>query len=160
MESKQPALQQPVPLCPSAQPAMPGSMAFGIVLPNPANAEEPRVAWIEKPIPVTDELLAMTAPVPPTQVFRFTAPCQEHACSHFDGHDCRLATRLVQLMPAVDSSLPACRIRPTCRWFLQEGKAACQRCPQIVTFSVNPTEQLSIAATPYGYPQPDQTTAS
>ena len=100
---------------------------------------------------VTDELLAMTAPVPPTQVFRFTAPCQEGACSHFDGRDCRLATRLVQLMPAVDSTLPACRIRPTCRWFLQEGKAACQRCPQIVTFSVNPTEQLSIAATPYGH---------
>ena len=60
----QPAPERPVPLCPSAQPAMPGSMAFGIVLPNPANAEEPRVAWIEKPIPVTDELLAMTAPVP------------------------------------------------------------------------------------------------
>ena len=36
---------------------------------------------------ITDELLAMTAPVPPTQVFRFTAPCQEGACSHFDGHD-------------------------------------------------------------------------
>jgi hypothetical protein len=94
----------------------------------------------------------MTAPVPPTQVFRFTAPCQEGACSHFDGHDCRLATRLVQLMPAVDAGLPACRIRPTCRWFTQEGKAACMRCPQIVTFSVNPTDQLSLAATPYGYP--------
>ena len=105
-QTKQPTL------CPSAQPAMPGSMAFGIVLPNPENAEEPRVAWIEKPIPVTDELLAMTAPVPPTQVFRFTAPCAEGACCHFDGHDCRLATRLVQLMPAVDSTLPPAASAP------------------------------------------------
>jgi hypothetical protein len=45
-------------------------------------------------------------------------------------------------------SLPACRIRPDCRWFVQEGRAACLRCPQIVTYSVNPTEELSLAATP------------
>ena len=124
----EPAPQQSVPLCPSAQPAMPGSMAFGVVLPNPANAEEPRVAWIEKPIPVTDELLAMTAPVPPTQVFRFTAPCQEGACSHYDGHDCRLATRLVQLMPAVDSSLPACRISPAHRFPAKPKRSIPTRC--------------------------------
>ncbi|GAC1359916.1 MAG: hypothetical protein NVSMB3_07700 [Acidobacteriaceae bacterium] len=112
--------------------------------------EEPRVAWLERPVPVTDELLALTGSVPPTQVLRVSAPCQEHLCCHFDGHDCNLATRLVQLMPAVDASLPACRIRADCRWFTQEGRAACLRCPQIVTFSVNPTEELSRAATPQG----------
>jgi hypothetical protein len=53
------------------------------------------------------------------QVLRIAAPCQEKACCHFDGTDCRLATRLVQLIPAVVESLPACRIRPDCRWFLQ-----------------------------------------
>jgi hypothetical protein len=61
-------------LCPSAQPAMAGSMAFGVVT---GTAEEPRVAWIEKPVPVTGDLLALTGPVPPTQVLRFSAPCQE-----------------------------------------------------------------------------------
>jgi hypothetical protein len=134
-------------LCPSAQPAMAGSMAFAVVAGSP---EEPRVAWLERPVPVTDELLAMTGPVPPTQVLRFTAPCAEGACCHFDGADCRLANKLVQLMPAVDSSLPACRIRQDCRWFAQEGRAACMRCPQIVTYSVNPTAELSMAATPEG----------
>ena len=126
---------------------MPGSMAFGVVAGTP---EEPRVAWLERPIPVTQELLALTGSVPPAQVLRITAPCQEHLCCHYDGHECNLATRLVQLMPTVDTSLPACRIRADCRWFTQEGKAACMRCPQIVTFSVNPTEQLSLAATPQG----------
>jgi hypothetical protein len=134
-------------LCPSAQPDMAGSMAFGVIS---GTAEEPRVAWIEKPVPVTADLLALTGPVPPTQVLRFTAPCQEAACCHFDGKDCQLATKLVQLMPAVPGPLPPCRIRQDCRWFVQEGRAACQRCPQIVTYSVNPTEQLSIAATPAG----------
>src|SRR5277367_7104435 len=112
---------------------MPGSMAFGVITRMPL---EPRVTWIERPVPVTDDLLALAGPVPPTQVLRFAAPCQETACCHFDGKDCQLATRLVQLMPAVDDSLPPCRIRPDCRWFKQEGRAACQRCPQIVTYSV------------------------
>lgn len=124
---------------------MPGSMAFGVVA---GTVDEPRVRWIEKPIPLTDDLLALTAPLPPAQVLRIAAPCQEKACCHFDGHDCRLATRLVQLLPALADALPPCRIRPDCRWFVQEGKAACARCPQIVTYSVNPTEELSIAATP------------
>ena len=126
---------------------MAGSMAFGVI---GGTAENPRVQWIEKPVPVTDELMALTAPVPPAQVLRITAPCQEQACCHFDGTDCRLATKLVQLLPAVADSLPPCQIRADCRWFVQEGRAACYRCPQIVTFSVNPTQELSLAATPEG----------
>ncbi len=134
-------------LCPSARPEMHGAMAFGVVA---GSADEPRVAWLERPVPVTEELLAMTGPVEPTQVLRIAAPCAKGACCHFDGADCRLANRLVQLMPAVDSSLPPCRIRQDCRWFAQEGRAACMRCPQIVTCSVNPTPELSLAATPQG----------
>ena len=132
-------------LCPSAQPEMEGSFAFGVV---GGTAEDPRVAWIEKPVPVTGDLLALTGAVPPTRVLRIAAPCQENACCHFDGTDCRLATKLVQLMPAVAESLPPCRIRPDCRWFQQEGRAACAVCPQIVTYSVNPSEKLAQAATP------------
>lgn len=132
-------------LCPSAQPQIPGSVAFGVVT---GAADHPRVAWIERPVPVTSELLALTTPVPPTQVLRIAAPCQEKACCHFDGTDCRLATRLVQLMPAVVESLPPCRIRPDCRWFLQEGSAACRVCPQVVTYCVDPSPDMNAAATP------------
>jgi hypothetical protein len=130
-------------LCPSAQPEIAGSVAFGVVS---GTAENPRVAWIETTVPVTSDLLALTGAVPPTQVLRIAAPCQEKACCHFDGRDCRLANRLVQLIPEVSASLPPCRIRSDCRWFLQEGGAACRRCPQIVTYSVNPNENLSLAA--------------
>jgi hypothetical protein len=132
-------------LCPSAQPGMAGSVAFGVV---GGTTEEPRVSWIEKPVPVTGDLLALTGPVPPTQVLRIAAPCQENSCCHFDGADCRLATKLVQLIPPVTQSLPPCRIRPDCRWFVQEGRAACAVCPQIVTYSLNPSEELTEAATP------------
>jgi hypothetical protein len=124
---------------------MPGSVAFGVIT---GSADGRRVAWIEQPVPVTAELLALTAPLPPTRVLRIAAPCQEGACCHFDGADCRLAARLVQLLPAASESLPACRIRPDCRWFLQEGKEACRRCPEIVTYTVEPSEELRQAATP------------
>jgi len=132
-------------LCPSAQPDIAGSVAFGVV---GGTAAEPRVAWLERPVPVSADLLALTGPVPATQVLRIAAPCQEQSCCHFDGTNCRLATKLVQLIPPVVSALPPCRIRPDCRWFTQEGRSACERCPQIVTYCVEPSEQLSTAATP------------
>lgn len=132
-------------MCPSAPPEIPGSVAFGVIA---GSAEEPRVAWIERPVPVTSELLSMTAPVAPTQVLRFAAPCQEKACCHFDGVDCRLATRLVQQIAPVVESLPPCQIRPDCRWFKQEGKSACRVCPQVVTFCVDPSPEMDRAATP------------
>jgi len=126
---------------------MPGAKVFGVV---GGTVDAPHVTWLEHPVPVTEEILALAGPVPPAQVMRFTAPCQEKACCHFDGHDCRLGAKLVQLLPAADATLPPCQIRAVCRWFVQEGKAACQRCPQIVTFSLNPTPELSLAATPDG----------
>ena len=132
-------------MCPSAQPEIEGSLAFGVIA---GTADDPRVTWIEQPVPVTPDLLALAQPVQPTQVLRFAAPCQQNACCHFDGTDCKLATRLVQLLPAVSDSLPPCRIRPDCRWFRQEGGAACRVCPQVVTYCVQPSPEMNLAATP------------
>lgn len=64
----------------------------------------------------------------------------------FDGKNCNLATRIVQILPAVVDALPACLIRPTCRWYQQEGRAACMRCPQVVTENYEPSEDFKRAA--------------
>ena len=135
------------PLCPSAQPEMDGSVAFGVV---GGTVEEPRLVHFTEPQPVTPELLALTRPVKPTEVFRFAAPCAGHACQHFDGTDCRLVTRVVQILPAVTSDLPPCVLRPDCRWWQQEGKAACLRCPQIVTERHAPSDEMLRAGLPEG----------
>lgn len=135
----------PVPYCPSAQPRQEGAFAFGVV--GGATGER-RVGYLEARVPVTDELLALSGPVKPTEVFRFGAPCAGGGCSHFDGHDCKLATKLVQLTPAVTLGLPACQLRPDCRWWKQEGKAACMRCPAIMTDTYTPTEAQRLAANP------------
>jgi hypothetical protein len=95
----------------------------------------PRLVYLNQILPATDDVLALSAPLKPTEVFRLAATCAEHKCPHFDGADCRLATRVVQILPAVVNALPPCTIRKDCRWYSQEGGAACRRCPEITTVS-------------------------
>lgn len=136
----------PKPLmCPSAQPEMEDSVVLGVLENAP---EGQRLAWIEKPQPITPQLLSLTGEVDPRNIFRFAARCEESRCVHFDGKDCQLASRIVQILPVVVDALPACRIRPECRWYQQEGKDACLRCPEVVTHLENPTAEMVQAATP------------
>src|SRR5947209_11074805 len=96
----------PQPLCPSAPPQWDGSVVFGIV---GGSADAPQPRHLAEPQPVTDELLALSGPVEPTEVFRFAAPCAAHACGHFDGGNCILGKKLVQLMPEATQHVPPCR---------------------------------------------------
>jgi hypothetical protein len=133
------------PLCPSAQPTMAGCVVFGVL---DTRTEVPRVGYLVEALPVTAEVLAIADPVEPAEIYRFGAPCAGRACRHFDGSDCRLATRIVQLLPAVVDVLPPCQLRPDCRWWQQEGKAACLRCPQVITETIDPPELNRLAAEP------------
>ena len=117
-------------LCPSARPEMAASELFAVVS---GSVDQPLAAYLTNTLQVTPELLAMTGPVEPMEVFRFAAPCVGHACVHFDGAQCSLAKRVAQYMPAVVDRLPACPIRPRCRWFREQGGVACKACPAIVS---------------------------
>jgi hypothetical protein len=124
--------------CPSAQPGMADAQILGVVS---GGAEEPRIAYLRDVVPATPEILDMAAPVAPTEVFRLAARCEEAKCTHFDGERCQLAVRIVAMLPEVTERLPPCMIRPTCRWYKQEGRSACLRCPQIVTLDVAADER-------------------
>ena len=132
-------------MCPSAQPDMEDSVVLGVYEETPDGQQ---LAWIEKAQPVTPQLLSRTREVDPRNVFRFAARCEESKCVHFDGKDCQLATRIVQILPLAVESLPPCSIRPECRWYQQEGKAACYRCPEIVTHLENASAEMIKAASP------------
>ncbi len=119
-------------LCPSAQPGMDQCRVLGVVQ---QQGPTPMLQYLNEELPATPEILAMGAPLKPTEVFRLAATCAEHKCPHFDGEDCQLATRVVQILPAVVDTLPSCIIRKQCRWYSQEGGAACKRCPAITTVS-------------------------
>jgi hypothetical protein len=128
--------------CPSSQ-AMEGAVVFAVV---GGTVDHPSAQYLSTPLPASEQLLGLTQPVEPTEVFRLAGPCAEGRCRHFERDQCSLATRLVQLLPPVVERLPPCTIRATCRWWAQEGKEACRRCPQIVTQMYQPSEQYRQAA--------------
>jgi hypothetical protein len=132
-------------LCPSARPALDKSIAFGVI---GGTVEEPHVTYLKQPLPITDDLIAASAPVTLAEVLRSAAPCAAKGCQHFDGANCRLAMRIVEQLPAVTETLPPCAIRRDCRWWQQEGRAACMRCPQVVTDNYLASEQMRQVAAP------------
>lgn len=131
--------------CPSGQPDLPNARVFAIAT---GTEEKPELAWLEHSVPVTPELLAKTGAVEPQRIFRIAVACQESRCVHFDGTNCKLAQRVVGILPEFGGPLPRCSVRSSCRWFSQEGRAACQRCPFILTHNYEPTDDLTRAATP------------
>lgn len=134
-------------LCPSAHPDMAGARVFAVV---GGTAEEPRATYLDEAVPLTDEVRALARLVDPAEVFRVASPCVQGACQHFDGgeHICRLARKTAALAPVVVERLPRCAIRPTCRWWQQEGVSACRRCPQVATLNFMPNEAMRMAADP------------
>ncbi len=133
--------------CPSAQPDWDGAKVFGVVGGTP---DAPETAYLAAPTPVTPELLQMAAPVAADEVFRIAAPCACSDCGHYSSAEskCRLAQKIVRWVPLVSESLPVCSIRAECRWWQQEGREACMRCPQVVTRNLQPTDAMRDAANP------------
>jgi hypothetical protein len=116
--------------CPSA-PCEEDSRLFGVVGPSG------RVGYVIPSLPVTTEFVRHSEAVgSPTKRFRFTAPCIGVSCSQWDGQGCRIGAALAAGSVAAgmdEAELPDCGIRDSCRWFDQEGAAACAVCPLVTT---------------------------
>ena len=134
--------------CPSAQPGMSDAQILGVISRDGA---APRLAYLDEPVAATPDILQLAHPVVVSEVFRLWARCEQSKCTHFDGARCQLAVRIAKMLPEAVDVLPACDIRRDCRWFRQEGRAAYQRCPQIVTGNPEADERLKeVAGMPEG----------
>lgn len=131
--------------CPSARPEQPGAIAFGVRVGEEAGA---RIGYLSELVPVDDELLALAEPATPLEVFRFGAPCAQRGCAHFRSGKCTLVERIVESVPIAVSIAPACSLRSRCKWWDQEGVAACLRCPAVVTSESGAKAELAAAAEP------------
>ncbi|MFB2972660.1 hypothetical protein ACE1CD_27180 [Aerosakkonema sp. BLCC-F183] len=60
-------------------------------------------------------------------------------------------SKTVKILSEVVERLPRCQIRSNCRWWKQEGRAACRRCPQVVTTVYKPAEQIRKVTDPMNY---------
>jgi hypothetical protein len=134
-------------MCPSVPPHYPDAVAFGVV---GGTVAEPELIPLVPAVPVTDELLALAGPVSPGEVFRFAARCVEGGCRHWEApaQRCRLVAKTVEFVPIAVEKLKPCAIRSNCRWWAQEGKAACVRCPQVASSDPARDEALARAASP------------
>jgi hypothetical protein len=118
-------------LCPSAQPNQPGAQVFGVQTETEHHGR--RVGYLTEAVPLTPEVLALSGSDQPPEVLRIAAPCMHGGCLHHEAGACALGARIARMLDPVVSSLPRCAIRPHCRWFAEQGPAACVRCPQVVT---------------------------
>ena len=120
-------------LCPSAQPNEPGARVFGVHTAAPNHPR--RLGYLTETIPVTPDLLAHSGKADAAEVLRVAAPCMNGGCRNFEHGACGLAGRIARMLDPVVGALSRCAIRPVCRWFREQGPAACVRCPQVVTHS-------------------------
>lgn len=127
--------------CPSARPE-PDAVVFAV------RRGEGGVAYLDEPVPVTPEVLALADPVDPREVFRFGAPCAASGCVHFSGSHCRLGERVATRLPVATPEPVPCRLRPRCRWYAERGADACRRCPMVLTLTVAPTREFAEVVLP------------
>lgn len=128
--------------CPSAQPDMVDARVFALVA---GSADRPQLAYLKAGVnldPATVSALGETA----RHALRYAARCENSGCSHHDGQRCGLGRRITQQLDAVVDALPLCQIRPSCRWYRENGREACLRCPQVVTYVPEHSGRLSQAA--------------
>jgi hypothetical protein len=118
---------------PALCPSTPGAVLIGVV------EEDGRVANLGTPLPVDIGFLEVArANGPPEQRFRFASRWAEGHCCQWDGQGCGLIDRVLGHVAAagaleMPASLPRCAIRAGCRWWRQQGAAACTVCPLVIT---------------------------
>lgn len=116
--------------CPSAEPKA-GAVLLGVVKQNgEVNLLSQRIEIDETFIETASQGRDLG------QRFRFASPCAAKGCANWSGHHCMvldIASQLAHVEPLSQFTLPACSIRDSCRWFMQDGADACRICPKINT---------------------------
>lgn len=110
--------------------------------------DEPRIAYLKHEAVIDASAVPCVGAMNVTEVFRFAAHCEDQLCAHFFSSRCTLGRRLVDGVDPVVTELPACTIRRTCRWFVEQGKPVCLRCPQVISLIPKGRDKLSQAAAP------------
>ncbi|MGW4498580.1 hypothetical protein ACWENR_08175 [Micromonospora sp. NPDC004336] len=120
----------PERMCPST-PAANATVFLGMI--TPAG----RVAYVTPPLPA-EVALAQAGPGAAVEsTYRLAGPCVTARCGFWTGEHCGLGERLVasyrETAGTREAALPRCAIRRTCRWYAEQGAAACAACSHVVT---------------------------
>ncbi|ADP82639.1 hypothetical protein [Pseudofrankia inefficax] len=118
--------------CPSSS-CEPGHLLIGIVRPDGTTAG----VWPPLPIDEAFVASARAADRVPEARLRFAGPCVTSQCHQWHGDRCRIGDLVAgqpqaAVGPGAAAAPPPCAIRATCRWWSQNGVAACRSCPKVV----------------------------
>lgn len=117
--------------CPSA-PAAPGAILLGVL------GADGHIHNLRTTMTVDADFLAAAGQSGPVEArMRFAGRCQTSGCMQWTGTRCGVIDRAMAIMQQAGvppaPALPPCTIRSDCRWFSQNGPAACGTCTLIVT---------------------------
>ena len=114
--------------CPSGQ-CEEGAQLLGVV------QADGTIGYLGQPIPIDADFVATARTGrSPERRFRFTSKCVEGACQQWTGTRCGVIDKMIEaLQPVDEATLPRCGIRSYCRWFHQNGVAACRTCRLVIT---------------------------
>jgi hypothetical protein len=97
-----------------------------------------KVHYVSPALPVDDDFRATAGARGSAEArFRFAGPCVESGCRQWTGSRCGVIDSVVEQAAGVElhTDLRPCTVRRDCRWFAQQGAAACHVCPLVVTDS-------------------------
>ncbi|MFE2284402.1 hypothetical protein ACFXDJ_09530 [Streptomyces sp. NPDC059443] len=94
-------------------------------------------AYLPAPRPAAEALAELPPGAEPRRLLRLASHCAPH-CLNREGDTCTLAVRLTAAPPPAAAALPACHLRPSCKWWTQSGPPACHACPTVATRRPDP----------------------
>ena len=113
--------------CPSFR-CEPGAVLLGIV------GRDQKVGYIRPELRIDESFVSRASSGrSPEKRFRFAGPCVEGRCRQWTGEGCGVIKEVLASSASSCERLPACVLRPHCRWYAQEGTAACRVCPLVLT---------------------------
>jgi hypothetical protein len=109
--------------------------------------EDGSVGFISTPVLLDAAMIEdLQAAGNPETSFRFSGTCLENGCKQWANGNCGVIKNVMEANKeaALESQLPDCSIRESCRWYFQEGAVACSFCPFIITNNLerNQTETV------------------
>jgi hypothetical protein len=109
--------------CPSA-PFKEGHSVFGIF-------KDDRLEFTDNLIKIDQQMVEDSFKTE----FRVSMKCVTKGCVNWNGKKCSVPDQMSYfLSPQADPSLyEKCSLKPTCRWFAENGAEACKMCPLIRT---------------------------
>lgn len=117
--------------CPSGH-CTEGALVLGVV-------HDGSVRFVTPPLVADADFVRRADPSTARRRFRFAEPCREAGCVQWRDGRCSVIDDVLNAAGASDEaekSLPTCRIRPTCRWYAQSGRAACHNCRLVITETI------------------------